>query len=148
MHVKSALKEAFEHPCKIYYGLLFLCVLEVLVWSFCLVPCTADAHTQAAQAYYARETVNLRTAHGSDQRLAELLLDYGALDLALKDDIFRQQKESASVSLLHELQLPLLLKPRDISTRFGLQSLFAPLVYSLNLDNQSSEPADTFLIEV
>lgn len=101
---------------RVFYSLLIISVLETLVWSFCLFG-AGDAST-AAQAYYSRETVNLKSATGGAPDHAgvgavRLAVDNArTLDLALKEEQRVQQQTlsaflSQSSHLLTQLPAPL-----------------------------------------
>jgi len=58
--------DARKLQVRVFYSLLALSVLEVAIWSFCLVGSTSTApSTQAVRAYYTRETVNFNSTTGA-----------------------------------------------------------------------------------
>lgn len=80
------------NPVRIFYSLLFICALEVLLWSFCLFQCQCSvAWSGAAQAYYIRETVNLSSTTGQTVQIPVPSIDFRCLNLALKAETAWQQ---------------------------------------------------------
>jgi len=80
-------------PVRVFYSLLFICALEVLLWSCILVPCqSSGAFTDAAQAYYTRETVNLKSTTGHPVRVPVPPVDVRSLNLAFKAESLAVRK--------------------------------------------------------
>mmetsp|Transcript_20910 Transcript_20910/g.51755 ORF Transcript_20910/g.51755 Transcript_20910/m.51755 type:complete len:146 (-) Transcript_20910:62-499(-) len=85
-------------PVRIFKVLLIISALEVLLWSCCLLPFQSSAGcTGAAQAYYTRETVNLKSTTGHSVRIPTPIIDFHSLELALKAESAWQVRALASV---------------------------------------------------
>jgi len=102
-------------PVRIFYSLLFICTLEVLLWSVCVFQCSVG-WSGAAQAYYIRETVcllaatinarpdlcscqvNLSSTTGQTVQVPAPSVDFRCLNLALKEETAWQQSFFASLS--------------------------------------------------
>jgi hypothetical protein len=86
-------------PIRVFYSILFICALEVLLWSVVLVPGrTSGAWNDAARAYYTRETVNLSSAYGASVRVPIPAIDLRSLALAWRQESSWQQKALSVVS--------------------------------------------------
>jgi hypothetical protein len=83
----------------VFYSILFICALEVLLWSVVLVPGhTSGAWNDAAQAYYTRETVNLSGAYGASVRIPIPSIDLKSLALAWRQESSWQQRVTSVAS--------------------------------------------------
>jgi len=103
----------------VFYSLLFLALLEVLLWSVVLVPGDANSvWNLSAQQYYQRETGNLK----SFQQQPRFQIQVRVLDLHLESLAHKQEhlwrKEEFN---LHDKNLqPLHPEPPDKRTGIGL----------------------------
>jgi len=91
----GVLRGFFNSPIRVFYSLLFICALEVLLWSVVLVP---GSSSHAARAYYTRETVNLSGAYGASVRVPIPAIDLRSLELAWRQESLWQQKALSIVS--------------------------------------------------
>lgn len=98
-HTRSgSISRFLGNPVRIFHSLLFICALEVLLWSFCLFPCQSSVGwSGAAQAYYTRETVNLKSTTGETLEAPVPCLDFRGLELALKAETAWHQRAFATL---------------------------------------------------
>mmetsp|Transcript_4705 Transcript_4705/g.17129 ORF Transcript_4705/g.17129 Transcript_4705/m.17129 type:complete len:158 (-) Transcript_4705:1472-1945(-) len=97
---KSSIVRGFlSSPIRVFYSILFICALEVLLWSVVLVPgSSSGSWNDAARAYYTRETVNLSGAYGVSVRVPIPAIDLRSLALAWRQESSWQQKALSIVS--------------------------------------------------
>ena len=89
----SSVRKFLGIHVRVFWCLALICALEVLLWSFCLF---ASQSSGAAQAYYTRETVNLKSTTGETVRVPPPPVDYRSLELALKAESAWQQRARES----------------------------------------------------
>merc|ERR1712072_586995 len=87
--VESFVRRVKKQPVRVFYSLLILCLLEVLLWSFVLVPGDANSvWNQSAQQYYQRETGNLK----SFQQQPRFQVPVSVLDIRLETLAWRKEE--------------------------------------------------------
>jgi|Transcript_6336 hypothetical protein len=89
----SSVRKFLGIHVRVFWCLALICALEVLLWSFCLF---GSQSSGAAQAYYTRETVNLKSTTGETVRVPTPPVDYRSLELALKAESAWQQRARES----------------------------------------------------
>jgi len=89
----SSIQKFLGINVRVFWCLALICALEVLLWSFCLF---ASQSSGAAQEYYTRETVNLKSTTGQTVPWPTPPIDYRSLELAWKAQSAWQQLASNS----------------------------------------------------
>lgn len=102
---------------RIFYSVLFLCYLEVLLWTACIFTgaCSSLIKDQdSTAAYFVRETNNLKELHGFETQAKDLFtkqipvqhVDIRLAAESVKAEVrFRQILEQLSVGLLLDQQI-------------------------------------------
>merc|ERR1711943_99836 len=116
--VRSVLNHVRSKRVCVFYSLLFLALLEVLLWSVVLVPGDANSvWNVSAQQYYQRETGNLK----SFQRQPRFQFQVKVLDLYLESLAHKQEHLWRKKSYLYDKNLqPSHPEPPDKRTGIGL----------------------------
>jgi len=126
-------------PVRVFYSILFICALEVLLWSVVLVPGrTSGAWNDAARAYYTRETVNLSSAYGASVRVPIPAIDLRSLALAWRQESSWQQK---ALSVVSTALLPSKAQQTKQSLQARLRHLDEQLLIGGTAESGASEAA-------
>lgn len=109
--MKSFKKQSLqsEVSCKIYWFLLFLCYLEIVLWTSCLLGSTLAGAAGDSQGYLIRETDNLKLARLQQHRLNSLPEAAPRVHLKAEQDGLAQSQERGDN--------PVLLQPGLFSLR-------------------------------
>jgi len=145
----SATSKTGDIHIRVFYSLLFLSVLETLVWSFCLFGAASDlAAASAAQAYYERETVNLGSTTGVPPQafgFRSIILAQRLFALTLKDEErnrYRLEEANKATKVVERT------KSQQPSSRgANLYSYHAFQVTCIS-DNDTNEPAEAATVIV
>jgi hypothetical protein len=124
-------------PIRVFYSILFICALEVLLWSFVLVPGQGSGN-DAARAYYTRETGNLSTAYGASVRVPIPAIDLRSLALAWRQESSWQQQ---ALSIVSSALLPSKAEGTKQSLQARLRHLDDQLLIGVTREGGSSKAA-------
>ena len=103
---------ATKKETRIFYSVLFLCYLEVLLWTACIFTGTCSSLVKdqdSTAAYFVRETNNLKELHGFERQAKDLFtkeisvqhVDIRLAAESVKAEVrFRQILEQLSVGLI------------------------------------------------
>lgn len=126
---------------KVFKSLLLLSLLETVLWSLCLVSSASGAPAAVAQAYYVRETVNLKSTPPPtlEQIRANLQVDAHSVLLALKE-------EGRSQKLLFQEQQYRQSAGAPVGDHPAVQFSFLPVTGLQEGGADSDEPAGALLL--
>lgn len=112
--------------CKVYYSLLFICYLEVVLWTSCLCVTALSPGIAVSHNYLLRETCNLKYAGKDEVHLPELPAAYLPLvDLHLKEEFQHLQDLNEAVGFTNPDLLQVGQSPQQVVLQ-ELQGIPAP----------------------
>lgn len=126
---------------KVFKSLLVLSLLETILWSFCLLSSASGAaSTDVAQAYYVRETVNLKSCVSAGYIFPRVSLPISAAAAlaALREEsrsqqLFYQAQQDKQAAVPH---------PTDRQQ----QVVVFPVIFGQDSGGSADEPAGSLVV--